>query len=72
LETRRDSCFSGSVVQTTLGEAQYQWHLGGEMGHTEPDGPPLNSTINGGADTLYQLPKASLTVLRGDVGSVGQ
>ena len=72
LETRRDSCFSGSVVQTTLGQAQYQWHPDGEMGHTEPDGPPLSSTISGGTDTLYQLPKASLTVLRGNVGSVGQ
>jgi F5/8 type C domain len=72
LETRRDSCFSGSVVQTTLGQAQYQWHPDGEMGHTEPDGPPLSSTISGGTDTLYQLAKASLTVLRGNVGSVGQ
>jgi hypothetical protein len=72
LETRRDSCFSGPVVQTTLGQAQYQWHPDGEMGHTEPDGPPLSSRINGRADTLYQLPKASLTVLRGDVGFVGR
>jgi len=72
LETRGDRCFSGPVVQTTLGQAQYQWHPGGEMGRTEPDGPPLSSTINGGADTLYPLPKASLTVLRGNVGSVGQ
>jgi hypothetical protein len=72
LETRRDSCFSGSVVQTTLGQAQYQWYPDGEMGHMEPDGPPLSSTINSGEDTFYQLPKASLTVLRGNVGSVGQ
>ena len=72
LETRQDSCFSGPVVQTTLGPAQYQWHPGGEMGHTEPDGPPLSSTIDGAADTLYRLPKASLTVLRGNVDSAGQ
>jgi len=55
-----------------LGQAQYQWYPDGEMGHMEPDGPPLSSTINSGEDTFYQLPKASLTVLRGNVGSVGQ
>jgi hypothetical protein len=66
-ETKRDSFFSGPVVQTTLGQAQFQWHPGAEMGHVEPDGPPSKSTVNGGADTLYELPKASVTVLRGNV-----
>jgi hypothetical protein len=35
-------------------------------GHADPDGPPSKSTVTaGGPDTLYQLPKASLIVLRG-------
>ena len=35
-------------------------------GHADPDGPPSKSTMTaGGPGTLYQLPKASLIVLRG-------
>jgi hypothetical protein len=68
-ETNQNRFLSGPVAQTTLGEAEYQWHPGGEMGHMDPDGPPLKSTVNGGADTLYALPKASITVLTGKIGA---
>ena len=33
-----------------------------------PDGPPSKSKVDGGADVLYQIPKASITVLRGRIG----
>jgi F5/8 type C domain len=66
-EIKSDSFFSGPVTQTTLGQAQYEWHPGGEIGHADPDGPPSRSTVNGEADTLYDLPKASITVLSGDI-----
>jgi hypothetical protein len=66
-ETRRDSFFSGTVAQTTFGQAQYQWRPDGEMGRADPDGPPLKSTVNGGADTVYRLSKESVTVLCGNV-----
>ena len=69
-EAGQNSFFSGPVDQVTLGPSQYQWHPGGTMGHIDPDGPPLRSTLNGSADTLYQLPKASVTVLRGNI-SIG-
>lgn len=69
-EAGQDSFFSGPVDQVTLGESQYQWHPGGSMGHADPDGPPWRSTLNGSADMLYQLPKASVTVLRGNI-SIG-
>jgi len=40
----------------------------GGSGHADPDGPPSKSTLTaGGPDTLYQLPKASIVVLRGKV-----
>lgn len=40
----------------------------GPSGHADPDGPPSKSTVNaGGPDTLYQLPKASIVVLRGAI-----
>jgi hypothetical protein len=39
-------------------------------GHAEPDGPASKSTITAAsADTLYQLPKASIIVLRGKVSN---
>jgi hypothetical protein len=71
-ETTQDSYFSGSVEQTTFGEAQFQWNPGGEMGRAEPDGPALKSTINSSAATLYQLPKASVTVLCGNIAASSQ
>jgi hypothetical protein len=38
----------------------------GRPGHADPDGPPSKSTVTvTGAETLYQLPKASIIVLRG-------
>ena len=66
-EAGRDGYLSGQVDQVVFGESQYQWHPGGSMGHTDPDGPPLRSTLNGSTDTLYRLPKASLTILRGNI-----
>jgi hypothetical protein len=67
-ESKQNTFFSGSVAQTTFGQAQFQWHPGTDMGRADPDGPPLKSTVNGGADTLYELPKASVTVLSGNIG----
>jgi hypothetical protein len=41
---------------------------GANNGHPDPDGPPSKSTVAAnGPDTLYQLPKASIIVLRGKV-----
>jgi hypothetical protein len=41
----------------------------GGSGHADPDGPASKSAVTGvGADTLYDLPKASIVVLRGNAG----
>jgi hypothetical protein len=37
-------------------------------GHASPDGPPSHSTIEAGPETSYNLPKASIVVLRGRLG----
>jgi hypothetical protein len=66
-ETKRDRHFSGQVDRITFGSAEYQWHREGTGGHADPDGPPSKSTVSGGGDALYQLPKASITVLRGRI-----
>jgi len=59
--------FSGPVDRITFGSNEYQWHMEGIHGHADPDGPPSRSTVQGAPDVLYQLPKASITVLRGQV-----
>jgi hypothetical protein len=76
--------FSGTVDRVVFGPAEYQWHpdpagaappAGGRHrgwgnGHADPDGPASKSTVTaGGADTLYQLPKASIIVLRGELAN---
>lgn len=67
-ETRRDRFFTGQVDRITFGAAEYQWHPDGANGRADPDGPPSKSTVAGGAEALYQLPKASIVVLRGRIG----
>jgi hypothetical protein len=65
---KRDRHFAGQVDRVTFGANEYQWHEEGTSGHADPDGPPSKSTVAGGVDALYQLPKASITVLRGRIG----
>jgi len=67
-ETKRERCFSGQVDRIAFGDAEYRWHREGTSGRADPDGPPSKSTITGGAEALYQLPKASIIVLRGRIG----
>ena len=57
--------FSGQVDRITFGSNEYQWHRDGTGGHADPDGPPSKSTVDGSPEALYQIPKASITVLRG-------
>jgi hypothetical protein len=55
--------FSGPLTVKTFGKAQYQWHPATLT--ADPDGPIATSTINADANTSYDLPAASITVLRG-------
>jgi hypothetical protein len=64
-ESKRDRFFSGLVDIITLGSAQYQWHPGEEDGTADPDGPPARSSVHADQTTLFDLPKASVTVIRG-------
>jgi len=57
--------FSGPVDVVTFGKGQYQWHPARRKGYAEPDGPAVRSTVQGGSETQYTLPAASVTVLRG-------
>jgi hypothetical protein len=76
--------FVGVVDRVVFGAAEYQFHAdpvttpapapgrggrGGITGHPDPDGPPSKSSVTAsGPDTQFQLPKASIIVLRGKLG----
>ena len=67
-DAKRDGSFVGPVDRITFGREQYQWHSAMREGYAEPDGPAARSTLPDGTD-LYVLPPASMTVLRGRVGT---
>jgi hypothetical protein len=64
-DAKRDASFAGTVAMITFGKEQYQWHPDRKKGHADPDGPAATSTLSGEDGTRYNLPAASLTVLRG-------
>jgi F5/8 type C domain-containing protein len=66
-EVGRDRSLAGPVTSITFGKAQYQWHAERRRGYADPDGPPVSSKLIGGKETLYDLPAASLTIVRAKV-----
>jgi hypothetical protein len=66
-ENKTDSSFAGQVTVVTFGKEQYQWHAARKKGHADPDGPAVTSTVLGAESSLYDLPAASVTVLRGQI-----
>jgi hypothetical protein len=67
--TAAERSFTGSATVTTFGAAQYQWHAKGRDGHADPDGPAARSTVVAGRETVFDLPKASISVIRGRVAT---
>jgi hypothetical protein len=65
--TKTDSLFAGPVDMITFGSAQYRWNPEPDGGRANPDGPAARSQIMAGPATTYTLPKASVTVLRGEI-----
>ena len=66
---KRDVSFKGPVTLVTFGSEQYVWINDGPNSHADPDHPPVASVISANPQTAFTLPKASITVLRGKVGS---
>jgi len=62
---KRNSYFFGSVSWTSFGSDQYVWINDGPNSHPDPNLPPAATTIDAGSQTIFTLPKASVTVLRG-------
>jgi hypothetical protein len=65
-----DSTFVAPVAMITFGKEQYQWHPARKKGHADPDGPAVTSQLDGKKNAFYNLPAASLTVFRGQLGAV--
>jgi hypothetical protein len=59
--------FTGPVTLVTFGAEQYVWHPEGAKSHADPDGPPTTKTLNIKSVESFNLPKASVTVLRGRI-----
>jgi len=66
-DSKKDSKFAGEVTMITFGREQYQWHPDRKKGHADPDGPPKTATLSAEQGTRYDLPAASITVLRGSI-----
>src|SRR5580698_1935428 len=69
---KRGATFSGPVTVTSFGSDQYVWVQDGANSHADPDHPPVGTTANADATTVYTLPKASVTVIRGKIAEVGK
>jgi hypothetical protein len=68
-EAEKQRFFAGQVERITFGVSEYEWHANGANGYADPDGPAAKSKVAGSVETLYSLPKASITVLRGRISS---
>jgi hypothetical protein len=64
------SHFSGTIRRVTFGSEQYVWHGADAAAHADPNLPPVVSSIDASAQTVFTLPKASVTVLRGEVAGL--
>ena len=62
--------FSGTIRAVTFGSEQYVWHGKDASAHADPNLPPVVSSIDASAQTVFTLPKASVTVLRGEVNGL--
>jgi hypothetical protein len=62
--------FSGATRVVTFGSEQYVWHGADATAHADPELPPVASSVDASAQTLFTLPKASVTVLRGEIAGL--
>jgi F5/8 type C domain-containing protein len=69
-KNKRTASFSGPVTLVTFGSEQYVWKNDGENSHADPDGPPVATILPEKPERAFVLPKASITVLRGNVERV--
>jgi hypothetical protein len=64
--------FSGPVTMISFGSEQYVWRSEGVDSHPDPNLPPVTTTVQGGENSSFTLPKSSLNVLRGRIESTAR
>jgi ribulose bisphosphate carboxylase small subunit len=69
-KNKREASFSGPVTFVTFGSEQYVWINDGPNSRADPDNPPIATRLMGDSGTIFTLPKASITVLRGKVSGL--
>lgn len=62
-----NTSFTGLVTLVTFGSEQYAWINDGPNSHPDPDNPPVATTLLATPESVFTLPKASVSVLRGKV-----
>jgi len=62
---KHSSSFFGNISWTSFGSDQYVWINDGPNSHPDPNLPPAAKSLDANAQTIFTLPKASITVLRG-------
>ena len=67
-DSKSESSFAGAVQSVVFGRAQYVWQPLKKM--ADPDGPAVHSELQVNDKTVFDLPAASITVLRGRLGTV--
>ena len=70
MKNKRATSFSDQVTSVTFGSEQYVWINDGPNSHADPDNPPAAAILNANSETVFNLPKASITVLRGKVNGL--
>lgn len=66
----KNASFAGPLTVVTFGSEQYVWINDGLNSHADPDNPPVATSVTANSGTIFNLPKASITVLRGKVGGI--
>ena len=62
---KRNSFLSGNTSWTSFGSDQYVWINDGPNSHPDPNLPPAAAIIAANPQTIFTLPKTSITVIRG-------
>jgi len=70
--TGADRFLTGPATVIAFGSSQYRWHANGPEGFADPDGPPSESTVTAGEGTVFDLPRASVNVIRGTLGAASR
>ena len=64
--------FAGDVKVVTFGAEEYVWHPSGATSHADPAGPARTGILHLNAEQMVALPKASITVLTGELASASK